>query len=115
MKLDRLSELFPGGLREIVDCVGTNEKVTIEISTKTGIVVKRENVGGITFWQAVFAASWFPILVAVLSTVLWKQDQNSAVIHYATDHLAVTITGLFGAWIVAIVVVVRVFRYIRES
>jgi VIT1/CCC1 family predicted Fe2+/Mn2+ transporter len=44
MKLDRLSELFPQGLEEIVGGVKTNEKLTIEISEKIGIVVKRETI-----------------------------------------------------------------------
>jgi uncharacterized integral membrane protein len=44
MKPDRLSELFPEGLEEIVREVGTNEKLTIKVSEKEGVIIKRETI-----------------------------------------------------------------------
>lgn len=114
MKPDRLSELFRDvSFQEIVDLVGPDETVEIRIAREKGIKLTRRP--NITFWQAVIAVTWFPILGAVIAAFLWSRDQNSVVIRYATEHLSVTVTGLFGAWLLSGLLMARLFRYIRNS
>jgi hypothetical protein len=111
---DRLSELFDKTtVRDIIDCVGPNETVTIKIARERGVTVKRQP--NITFWQAFVAITWFPVLGALITAFLWSRDQNNVVIRYAAEHLSVTATGIFAAWLVAIWLMIRLFRYVRNS
>jgi ABC-type sugar transport system permease subunit len=116
MKPDHLSELIPGSLAEICRDVETNERLTIRISEEKGVkglTVKRQP--NITFWQALAATVCFPILVAILSVVIWKLDTSGAAIEYFKDNLKITVTGLFAAWIISLVAIGWLFRFIRES
>jgi hypothetical protein len=112
---DRLSELEDGSLSEIIGKLGRNETITIEFAEKKGIRLARRDT--ITFWQALLAATWFPILLAFLTAYIWTRDPSGsrAVVQLARDHLAITITGMFAGWIVSMGVVVYLFRYIRQS
>lgn len=111
---DRLSELFgKTTLKELIDSVGPDESVTIKVAQKEGIKVTRQR--NITFWQTVFAISWFPILAAIITSVLWERDKNSVVIRYAADHVSVTASGLIAAWLLAFWLMIRLFRYVRDS
>jgi hypothetical protein len=112
---DRLSEFVQGSITEAVQTLGRNESITWHIAEKEGIKITVARQDKITFWQAFLTATWFPILVAGLAAFLWSRDQNSVVIHYVRDNLTVTATGLFAGWILSMVVVVYLFRYIRNS
>lgn len=117
MRRDRLSELVPGSsLAEICEQVKTNERLTVRVLEDKGIkglTVKRQPT--ITFWQAFAATTWFPVLVAILSVVIWKLDRSGAVINYVRNNLKITVTGLFAGWIISLVAIAVFFRYIRES
>ena len=117
MQPDRLSELFPNkNIQQIAQELGPNETIVFEqIARKEGIKFRMSRQSNITFWQAFAAITWFPILATVIAIVLWKEDQNSVVVRYATDHLAITATGIFAAWIVASALMIGLFRYIRNS
>jgi hypothetical protein len=114
MRPDRLSELFDSSsLTEIVEKVGSNETLTIEVSKQKGIKVSRQT--NITFWQGIFAATWFPLVAAIIAVAIWKVDESGVVIRYVRENLAVTVTGLFAAWLLGARLVVYLFRYIRRS
>lgn len=114
MQPDKISELFgKATLSEIIQCVGPDETLTVQIAREKGIKVTRRR--GITFGQAFLAVSWFPILAVIITLFLWSRDQNSVAIRYATQHLTITATGIFAAWVVASGLMIWLFRYIRNS
>ncbi len=114
MQPDKLSELFGNAtLQEIIQCVGPDETVTVQIAREKGIKVTRRR--GITFWQAFIAITWFPVLAVIITLILWSRDQNSVAIRYAAEHLTITATGIFAAWVVASGLMIWLFRYIRNS
>lgn len=116
MRPDRLSELFgEATLEEIVRIAGRDESVTIrQIAGAKGINVTRQS--NITFWQAFAAITWFPVLATIITIVIWSKDpNNSVVVRYATEHLAITATGIFAAWALASGLMIWLFRYIRKS
>lgn len=115
MQPDRLSELIEGTLREIASRVGSNETLTAEVAVEKGIKITVTRQDKVTFWQGFIAITWFPILATIITTFLWSRDKNTVVIRYATEHLAVTATGIFAAWIVAAWLMIWLFRYIRKS
>jgi nitrate reductase NapE component len=101
-------------MQEIIQCVGEGESVTIRIAREEGIKVTRQR--NITFWQAFLAMSWFPVLAVGIIVFLWSKDQNnSVVIRYTTEHLVVTATGIVAGWVLATGLIVWLFRYIRNS
>jgi hypothetical protein len=113
MKNDRLSELVSGSLIDIAKNVGSNEELIIKVVDENEIRIRRR--ANISVGQAVFATTWFLILVALVTIFIWKQDENHVVITYVQDHLSVTITGLLGGWLVSALVTAFIFRYIRQS
>ena len=117
MQPDRLSELFPEkSIQQIAHELGRNETIIFkQIAIKEGIKITVSRQQNITFWQAFAAITWFPVLATAIAIVLWSKDQNSVVVRYATDHLAITATGIFAAWIVASALMIGLFRYIRNS
>ncbi|HET9285272.1 MAG TPA: hypothetical protein VFR24_25245 [Candidatus Angelobacter sp.] len=76
------------------------------------MVTRQKNI---TFGQTLCAVTWFPILTAILVVCLWKFDPSNVAIHYAKENLAVSITGLFGGWVIAFGLTLYGFRYIRNS
>ena len=114
MRPDRLSELFKGNLSEIIKHVGPNETLIVrELAEKEGISVTRHT--HITFWQALLACSWFPILLAFLTVYIWSKDENKVVVQYVYGHWAITATGIFAGWLLATALTVYLFRYVRNS
>ena len=115
MSPDRLSELVEGTVREIASRVGPNESLTATIALKKGINITVTRQDKITFWQGFIAITWFPILATIITVYLWSKDQNTVVIRYAAEHLVITATGIFAAWMLATWLMIRLFRYIRKS
>jgi hypothetical protein len=112
---DRLSELVQGTLQDAAAKLGKNESLTYDIATKNGVKITVARQDKITFWQAFIGVTWFPILMAFLTAFLWSRDQNGVIIHYVRDNLAITATGIFAGWILAMVLVFGLFRYLRNS
>ena len=115
MDRDRLSEFVKGTIQDAVEKLGKNESLTFHIAEEKGVKITVARQDKITFWQAFAAVTWFPILMAILTAFLWSQDQNGVIIHYVRDNLAITATGIFAGWILAMVLVFGLFRYLRNS
>lgn len=115
MEPDKLSEFVRGSLQDAVAKLGKNESITWHIAEGKGVKMTLARQDKITFWQAFVAVTWFPILVALLTAFLWSRDQNGVIIHYVRQNLTVTATGIFAGWILAMVLVFGLFRYMRNS
>jgi hypothetical protein len=112
---DKLSEIIRGPIGDAASKLGKNESLTCQVAEREGIKITVTRQDKITFWQAFAAVTWFPVLVAFLTAYLWDKDQNGVIIHYVRDHLTITATGIFAAWLVGTGLVFVLFRYIRQS
>lgn len=115
MPEDKLSELVQGAIREIAARIGPNEVFTATVATEKGIKIIVTRQDKVTFFQAFVAITWFPILATIITIYLWSKDRNTVVIRYAAEHLTITATGIFAAWMLATWLMIRLFRYVRQS
>ena len=113
MKLDRLSELVRGPLADVINRVGSNEKLIVEVIKDKRIVITKQDTP--TFWQAFAVLALMLVLTFGLAFLVFYTGESNVIVQYAKGHLSITVTGFAALWLLATWIAVKLLAYVRKS